>query len=148
VKDTRKLIKELLEKGYLMSLGINDESGPWVADVIYVFDEDFNLYWLSEIITRHSQAILKNNKVAGTITISNKGGEANMGIQFEGIAEKVEGDVFEMAKQHRRKRGKPEPEKIGEIVEEGESWYKIKPIRIELIYEPLFGFDKRTLKLT
>lgn len=146
-EDTKNLVLSILEQGYLMSLGTADGNGPWVSDVIYVHDKDWNLYWISETATRHSQAIQKNPKVAATITISNNQGEENVGLQIEGTAEKVSGDILEMAKQHRRKRKKPEQEKEGEILDEGESWYSLKPTKIELIYEPLFGFDKKLLSL-
>lgn len=102
-------------------------------------------FW--EKATRHSQAISKNHIVAATITISNNPGEKNIGLQIEGIAEKVEGDMLEVARQHRKKRGKPEPEKEGETLDEGKSWYQLKPTKIELIYEPLFGFEKKIIKL-
>ena len=52
-RDIKRLIKEVLEKGYLMSLGTVDEGGVWVSDVIYVFDDEFNLYWISDPDTRH-----------------------------------------------------------------------------------------------
>ncbi|MBX4200639.1 hypothetical protein KW786_00765 [Candidatus Parcubacteria bacterium] len=42
--DIKKLILEVLEKGYLMSLGTQDSAGVWVCDVIYIFDEDLNIY--------------------------------------------------------------------------------------------------------
>lgn len=130
-----------------MSLATIDESGPWASDIIYVFDVKLNIYWLSHIKTRHSQAILKNPQVAGTITLSNRSKEDNIGIQFAGIAEKVEGDILDMAIKHRLKRGKPAPTKEGEILDPGESWYRLKPKFIDLIYEPLFGFKKERLNL-
>ena len=65
--DIKKLIKEVLEKGYLMSLGTVDEGGVWVCDVIYIFDDDLNIYWMSKDFRRHSKAILINPGIAGTI---------------------------------------------------------------------------------
>ena len=70
----KQKITEVLEQGYLMSLGTVDDRGVWVADVIYVFDDDLNLYWMSKTFRRHSETIDKtNSQVAGTITISNNG---------------------------------------------------------------------------
>lgn len=130
-----------------MSLGTFDENGPWVADVIYVFDDDLNLYWLSDTSTRHSKALLKNPKVATTITLSNKQGEDNIGLQLEGIAQKVEGEIFELAVKHRLKRKKKPPTRGEKFLDEGESWYLLKPSKIELIYEPKWGFNKKILEL-
>ncbi|MDP3762541.1 MAG: pyridoxamine 5'-phosphate oxidase family protein, partial [bacterium] len=86
-KNIEQLIKEVLNKGYLMSLATLDDGGVWASDVIYVYDDDLNIYWMSYPNVRHSEAILKNPKVAGTITASEQSGE-ELGIQFDGIAEK------------------------------------------------------------
>ena len=143
--DIRNLIKEDLEKGYLMSLGTMDDGGVWVADVIYVFDEDLNIYWMSKPHRRHSEALSKNSKVAGTITVSGKG-EDNFGIQFDGMAEKLEGVRFDLAKKHYAKRNKAEPKETEDVLK-GSSWYMLKTKKIELICEKLFGFNKQTLEL-
>jgi len=55
--------------------------------------------------------------------------------------------VFEMAKKHRAKRGKPAPRELGEILDKGESWYYLRPKKIEVIYSPLFGWNKKVLSL-
>lgn len=143
----RELVTSVLEKGFLMSLATVDENGPWVSDVIYVYDDKLNLYWLSEISTRHSKAIKKNQKVAASITIWAKQGDDNIGLQLEGKAKKIKRDIFEMAIKHRLKRNKKAPKKAGEILEHNESWYCLEPSKIELIYEPLYGFNKKQLKL-
>ena len=112
-QNIKELITDVLDKGYLMSLATHDEGGVWVADVIYVFDEQLNIYWISDREVRHSEAILNNNKIAGTVAISGPG-ESNLGIQFEGIAEKIEGPRYDLAKKHYTKRLKPEPEETEE----------------------------------
>lgn len=147
MNEIKKIIKEVLDGGYLMSLGTRDESGIWVCDVIYIPSDNFEIYWLSEKSARHSNAILKNSQVAATITISNNAGEKNVGLQIEGIAQKIEGDILDISTKHRLKRNKPAPKKLGEILGEGESWYKLIPSKIELIYEPKFGFEKKILIL-
>ena len=143
--DIKKLIQEVFEKGYLMSLATEDDGGVWVSDVIYVHDDELNIYWMSDPDVRHSQAILKNPRVAGTITVSDKG-ENNLGVQFMGIAENVNGANFDLAKKHYAKRNKPEPKETDDILH-GDSWYILKPQKIELINEKLFGFDKQILQL-
>lgn len=148
MEDLKKITKEILEKGYLMSMATVDESGPWVSDVIYVFDDGLNLFWLSHEKARHSQAILKDPRVSATITLSNAKGEDNIGLQIEGKAQKIEGDVFDMAVKHRAKRGKEAPKKEGEILDPGESWYKVIPSKIEIIYQPKWGFEKKSLELS
>ncbi len=144
MKGTRELIIEILERGFLMSLATVDESGPWVSDVIYVYDDDLIIYWLSDIGRRHSKAIGGNPKTAATITLD---ADKNIGLQIEGKSKKIEGDVFGMAIKHRLKRKQPAPKKEGEILGPNESWYCLKPTKIEVIYGPLYGYDKRVLEL-
>lgn len=143
--DVRKLIKEVLEKGYLMSLATIDDGGVWVCDVIYIYDDELNIYWMSDPYVRHSKAILKNKNIAGTIT-ANLPKENNLGIQFEGISEKIEGPRFDLSKKHYAKRNKLEPKETDDVLQ-GDSWYILKPKKIELICEKLFGFEKQKLEL-
>ena len=141
----QQLIKEVLEKGYLMSLGTLIDGAVWVCDVIYIYNDNFDIYWMSDPEVRHSQAILKNKQVAGTITVSGPG-EDNLGIQFSGVAEKIDGPRFDLAKKHYAKRKKLVPKETDDVLE-GDSWYQLKPQKIELIHEKLFGFEKQKLML-
>ena len=144
-KNIKQLIKEVLDQGYLMSLATTDDGGVWVADVIYVHDDELNIYWMSDPDVRHSKAIIGTKKVAGTITV-NLPKESNFGIQFEGLAEKIEGERYDLAKKHYAKRKKSEPQESDDVLQ-GDSWYILKPKKIQLICEKLFGFDKKTIEL-
>lgn len=143
--DLRLRIGEVLDKAHLMSLATVDNSGVWVADVIFIYDDNFNLYWMSDPHVRHSQAIIKNKNVAGAITVSNKAKEQNLGIQFHGAAEKIEGARHDLAVKHLAKRGHPPPKDSDDILQ-GHSWYILKPELIQLIDEENFGFNKQTLE--
>ncbi|HEY4516009.1 MAG TPA: pyridoxamine 5'-phosphate oxidase family protein [Candidatus Paceibacterota bacterium] len=142
----RNLAEKVLEDGYVMSLGTVDEGGVWVADVIYIKDDKFNLYWISLPNTRHSKAIEKNNKVACTITASRKTHDERA-LQIEGVVEKIEGSLFEYEKKLEEKRGLKIPERAGEILEKGQSWYVLKPTKIEVIHSKSFGYKKETVEL-
>lgn len=137
------LVREVLERGYLLSLATQDEGGVWVADVIYVHDDGQIIYWMSDPASRHSRAIAANPHVAGAITASGRG-EDNLGIQFVGVAEKIDGPRHDLAVRHFSKRGKPTPS-ASEDVLEGDSWYAVRATRIDLIHEKHFGFEKQTL---
>lgn len=147
MEENRKLVNEILDKGYLMSLATLDEGGLWASDLIFVHDDQLNLFWLSEIQTRHSQAILKNTKVAATISLSHEGGQSNIGLQIEGVVEKMSGEHYELTTKLWVKRHKPIPPEDEEIVDENECWWKLQPTKIEIIYEPLWGFEKKQLAI-
>ncbi len=141
-ENLEKIVQEILGKGYLMSLATVDENGPWVADVIYLFDST-NLYWMSKTFRRHSQALLKEPRVACTITISNNQGEDNLGLQISGAAEKLEGPQPKLGDLAAQKRKKDSPV----VPSDDESWYKLTPNKIEIICEPRWGYDKKELDL-
>lgn len=140
------LIKEVLGKGYLLSLATTDSSGLWVCDLVYVNDDDLNIYWMSGKNTRHSLAILNNAHVACSITANNPG-EENKGVQISGIAEVVEGNPEEIAKKQIIKRNKEGKLTVENILPPGHSWYKLTPKMIDIIYEPLWGFKKEKIEL-
>ncbi|MEK6963665.1 MAG: pyridoxamine 5'-phosphate oxidase family protein [Nanoarchaeota archaeon] len=141
--DVKKWVKEVLEKGYVISLGTTDEGGIWVTDLVYTHDEEFNIYWFSYETPRHSVALTKNPKVAGTITLSANTKDPDIGLQIEGMAEKVEDKENKIALNYNAKKGRNTPW----LLQEGQCWYRLKPKKIELIYEPLFGFEKKTLEM-
>ena len=145
MEDLRKLIIEVLEKGYLMSLATMDEGGLWVCEVVFVHDNDLNIYWLSVPTARHSKAIQDHPNVAGSITLCHGPTTDKVGIQFAGKAQKVEGDILEMAKKDAHKRLKPIPTQEGEIFQRGQSWYRLCPTKIDLVHQPLFGYEKKFL---
>lgn len=147
--DVRQRMKEVLEKTHLMSLAINDEKGPWVTDLVFIYDNNMNIYWMSDPETRHSKAILKNNKVAGSITYSTKSKEPNFGIQFEGVAEQLKGVQYRLLIKHLAKRSYPKPELSDAAkILGGDLWYKLTPTKICLIDEKNFGRDRQDLYLS
>lgn len=143
--DIKKLVLDVFDKGYLMSLATFDDGGVWVADVIYIYDNNMNIYWMSDPHARHSKALLTQSQVAGTITVSGKS-EDNLGLQFEGIANKIEGVRYDLAVKHYAKRNKPTPQETDDVLK-GNSWYALKPKKIELIHEEYFGFNKQILEI-
>lgn len=145
-EDYHKIIIDILEKGYLMSLGTVDDGGPWVSDVIYVHDNNMNIYWLSKTATRHSKAIENSDQVAATITLSNSPDEPNLGLQIEGRATKLDGEHFELAAKHCQKRHQPEPAKDQPYLDDDRAWYQLKPTKIEIINQPLWGFKKQSVE--
>jgi uncharacterized protein YhbP (UPF0306 family) len=144
--DIKKRIQEVLNRGYLMSLGVHDDGGVWVSDVIYVHDDEMNIYWMSDPEVRHSKAIIKSSQAAGSITVTSYGEKPELGIQFYGRAEKIEGQRHDLATQHLSKRGKPAPQEGTDLLQ-GDSWYVLHPSKIDLIDAEHFGWEKRNLKL-
>lgn len=144
--DVRACIQNILDTGHLMSLATTDEGGLWVADVIFIHDENLNLYWMSDPEVRHSRALLQNPHIAGTITVSNTSKEPNLGIQFVGTAEKIDGPRHDLAVKHLNKRGYPAPREDEDVLD-GDSWYVVRLNTIDLIDEENLGYEKETLRI-
>ena len=144
--DIKARIKEILDKTHLMSLATMDDGGIWVCDVIFIYDDDFNLYWRSKLHRRHSKALLENSQVAGTITHTTKANEHNLGIQFSGNAKKIDGTRYDLAVKHAAKRNHLKPKESDDVLQ-GDSWYMLTPDKIELIDEENFSFEKKSLEL-
>ena len=144
--NVRPQVLEVLRNSHLMSLATWDESGLWVADLIFVYDDNLNLYWMSDPDCRHSKAILKHPAVAGSITVSTAKKEPNFGIQFEGHAKKIPGARYDLAVKHFAKRGHPAPLETDDVLQ-GDSWYQLTPTKIRLIDEEHFGFHAQDVSL-
>jgi len=140
--DVNELAHEILRDGYLMSLGTHDAEGVWVADVIFIPQDDFHLYWISMPDTRHSKAIETNPAVACAITAEQTKGKERA-LQISGHAQRLDGPRFELEKLHRRKRGMQDPTRPGEMIEDGHVWYELVPDRIELIHSEKFDFNRQ-----
>lgn len=126
-----------------MSLGIVDEDGPWVADVIYIYDEAFNIYWMSQPTRRHSQAIDGGKQdVAATITVTQGPDQSDEGLQISGKAQRVSSPSTDLLKMWMKKKKRPWTSALGAVMT-NHVWYKIVPDRIELIHEVAFGRDRQ-----
>ena len=149
MEEIKRLVRSILDIGFTISLGTVDGSGVWVCDLTYVSDSDLDIYWMSYTNVRHSEAVLKNPDVSGSITLSYNVGREVIGLQIGGVAEKLQGEPApEIVEKYAIKAGGVPPSKKqdGSIYPDA-SWYRLKPKKIELLYAPLYGFDKKVLEL-
>jgi len=140
--DLKKLALDILSQGYLVSLGTMDQGGVWVSDIVYTYDDNLNIYWVSNPSVRHSQALTVKPAVAATITLEAGPGKPNIGLQISGVAESVE-ETREIREGYAAKRQRT----YEEAVRPGVGWYRLAPKVIEVIYEPLFGWEKQKIEL-
>jgi nitroimidazol reductase NimA-like FMN-containing flavoprotein (pyridoxamine 5'-phosphate oxidase superfamily) len=144
-QDLKSLVHEVLRDGFAVNLGVSDASGPWVAPVVYVFDDDFDLYWISIADCQHSRAIAEDPHVAAVV-IATHDTDKERALQMSGRAMRVEGAMFELEQRLQAKRGMPAPQSPGDILTDGYEWYRFTPDRFEITYNTLFGYDRQTYK--
>lgn len=135
MEDLKSMIKDVLERGELMSLGTVDEGGVWVCDIVTVSDEFLRLYWISHKNSRHSLAIVRNPEVAATVSLH---GEP-IGVQIKGTVEAIQADSILIREIH-AKQGRADDTDI----KDGEAMYCLTPKVIEVINLLKFGFQKKT----
>lgn len=87
VKDLNKLAKKIITKNQYVSIASADSQGrPWVSPVVYAYDEDWNLYFVSMPSSRHCQNIKTNKNIALAIFDSHQKWGQGVGLQIEGQA--------------------------------------------------------------
>lgn len=77
-----------LERHNTLTLATVGPDGPWAAALFYANDA-FDLYWLSDPHTRHSQNLVHNPRVAVTIQEDYRDWRVIQGLQMEGTAAEV-----------------------------------------------------------
>jgi uncharacterized protein YhbP (UPF0306 family) len=87
-REPRRQVLQYLEHHQTLTLATVGPEGPWAAALFYVSD-GFDLYWLSDPQTRHSQNIAHTPRVAVTIQEDFQDWRVIQGIQMEGSAEQV-----------------------------------------------------------
>ena len=98
--DWEKYLIECLESTEYCCLGTVDAGGVWTNPVYFAYDEKFDLYFISQMHSRHMQNLSKNPKVAVSIYSTEKKDDV-FGIQLEGeakiLTEKDNGDEIQKA---------------------------------------------------
>jgi uncharacterized protein YhbP (UPF0306 family) len=145
--DLRIVVNEILQKTYLFTLGTSQDNIPWTADLIFVHDDQFNLYWISSPDARHSQDILKNETVSATITLVEEG--LGRGIQIQGAAEQFVDNqkIFDIKHKHAMRMGRQVPNTLEDALNSqdvlGKVLYKLIPTQLFVISEPSFSAEKK-----
>lgn len=149
--DLRLLIESILSESRDLVLATAQDNTPWAAELVFGHDADFNLYWISDIDTRHSRELKKNPEVAAVITVQPAGEIKNRGLQIEGTARELkEEEVVGAAREYFAKRGTPHmPKTLEEVnkLTQGRSWYTLKPAKIYILDEELFGYERKEYSL-
>ncbi|UVW36191.1 pyridoxamine 5'-phosphate oxidase family protein [SAR92 clade bacterium H455] len=84
-------LKAFLQAESVLTLSVNDDQGPWTAPVLYVADEDLNLYFLSSSSTRHIASLPEDNRIAASIYSDYKGDWLGIcGVQMEAHISQVD----------------------------------------------------------
>ncbi|WP_424406578.1 pyridoxamine 5'-phosphate oxidase family protein [Pasteurella sp. PK-2025] len=94
----QKRIVNFIKKHYLCSISCCDGNRPWSNAIYYVFDEKQEcLIYITTDSTYHAQVMCQNPYVSGVIAMPTRFIPSLQGVQFTGIAKKLEGEEAEAA---------------------------------------------------
>lgn len=82
-------VRQYLAAHNTMSLATCDGTRPWAASVFYASDNDLNLYFVSDVQTRHCLDLASNGLVAATINDDCDDWNRITGLQITGEAKPV-----------------------------------------------------------
>lgn len=83
--DWKKYIEEALSATNFCSIATVDKKGVWSNPVFFAWDNNYNLYFISQMSSRHMQNIRSNSRIAVSIYKTEQEGDV-LGIQLEGEA--------------------------------------------------------------
>ena len=60
----RNIVDKILQENLYMTISVASKDGdPWIANLYYVYDKNYNFYWYSPKNSLHSQRIKENPTV-------------------------------------------------------------------------------------
>lgn len=84
--DWKKYITDALNATDYCSIAtVDNKNGVWTNPVYFAWDKKYNLYFISQMSSRHMQNIQKDNRIAISIYKTEQKGDV-VGIQIEGKA--------------------------------------------------------------
>jgi general stress protein 26 len=111
--------KAIIEENIYCTIATADSAGkPWISPVFFAFDQDYNIYWVSDKNARHSQNIVSNPEVAIVFFNSQAVEGEGDGVYMEATAEALTDETeIEQAIELRNQRVTQEDFKVKDIKE-------------------------------
>jgi hypothetical protein len=105
MEEVNKSIVQFIKKHHVFNLAVYSDGMLWTASCFYAFwQEEMALVFLSDEDTKHSQMMLSNPNVVGTITLETRIIGKIQGLQFIGEVQKLEKESSSLTKRLYYKR--------------------------------------------
>ncbi len=143
-------VLEVLDGSKLIFLGTCDNNKSWVTPLIFVHDEDLNIFWQSNPKVLHSKNIEKNGEASGSVILNDGfvGNGKELAIQLEGIVEILHEDSDVLSRKLFEKKNTNGQIYSGKSeLWPGNCWYKLTPNKIYLTDQENFGYERQELIL-
>lgn len=135
IKGAEKAKKIISENIYCVVASASKDGKPWISPVFYGYDDDYNIYWISDKDSRHSDLIRHNPQVAIVIFNSQAPEGEGDGVYFEAkveeISDKTEAEKAFKIRDARAKVAEFKVKRVEEVTGNGQ-WrvYKATPYKI------------------
>ena len=127
-------ILDYLAKNRRMTLATSENNVPWAATVMFAYDPDLNLYFISVPDSRKTKNLETNPRVSGAINEFQKTPGKILGVQLEGTAEILDKNKNTKELEIYKKRFDWADEYLHD-----HELYKIIPKKIYYLDDELFG---------
>ena len=128
--------KQIIEENIYCTLATASLDGvPWISPVFYGYDENFNIYWISDKDAKHSQLLRENPQISIVIFNSQAPEGEGDGVYIQAtiseLNDKEEAEKGVAIRDNRVKVEEFRVKKLGEVLGEGQ-WrvYKAVPSSI------------------
>lgn len=144
----KKYITECLQSTDYCSIATVDKKGVWSNPVYFAWDEKFNLYFISQMHSRHMQNLKKNRSIAVSIYKTEQKGDV-AGIQLEGSAKILLDDKNAIQKAFDTYYGRAGKGPDVQSYINNPTWYFVKIIPENIYYfdTKYFGEERQTVPL-
>ena len=111
--------KKILEDNIYCVIASSTKDGkPWISPVFYGYDDEYNIYWISDKDARHSNLIRNNPQVSIVIFNSQAPEGEGDGVYFQAMVEEInDPEEAEKAYAIRDKRAKVAEFKVKKVEE-------------------------------
>lgn len=144
----KKYLTECLDSTEYCCIATVDPKGVWANPVYFSFDEKFNLYFISQMLSRHMQNLKKDPRISVAIYKTEQKGDV-VGTYIEGQAKIILDDKEEIQKAfdvYYRRAGKG-PDVQGYIDNPTWIYVKIVPEAIYYLNTKILGEDRQEVPL-
>lgn len=142
--DWKKYLVDCMQTTEYCCLATVDKNGVWSNPVYFARDENFNLYFISQLHSRHMKNLKKDRRVAISIysTVQSTFGDV-AGIQLDGNAY-VLTDKQEVEKAYNTYYGRKYPDTSKNSKKDGDAYINNPEwIFIKIVPEHIYYFDTR-----
>jgi len=93
MKNINNKVKEIIANNLYATISVSKDNIPWIANIYYAYDKEYNFYWYSSAETTHSRYIKENPFIAISIFNSTLTGDDVDAVYIKAEAYELENKI-------------------------------------------------------